>query len=82
MWIIREKYLSLITDLRMGEKPIEALQKERDDLLNELHSVYSGAPSTTYQAYKKAQEALQQFEEMTFSEKEIDAFLPKELRKA
>jgi hypothetical protein len=82
LWIIREKYLSLITDLRMGEKPIEALQKERDDLLNELHSVYSGAPSTTYQAYKKAQEALQQFEEMTFSEKEIDAFLPKELRKA
>ena len=31
LWIIREKYLSLITDLRMGEKPIETLQKERDE---------------------------------------------------
>jgi len=81
LWLIRERYLSLITDLRMGEKPIEILQKERDDLLEGLHSVYSGAPSTTYQAYRKAQEALKQLEDMTFSDAEIDAFLPKELKK-
>ena len=81
LWIIREKYLSLIADLRMGEKPIETLQKERDDLLEQLYSVYSGAPSTTYQAYKKAQEALKQFEDMKFSDEEINAFLPKELKK-
>jgi len=81
LWIIRERYLSLITDLRMGEKPIETLQRERDELLEELHSVYSGAPSTTYQAYKKAQEALKQLEDMTFSDEEIDAFLPKELQR-
>jgi hypothetical protein len=80
LWIIREKYLSLITDLRMGEKPIEVLQRERDDLLKELHTVYSGAPSTTYPAYKKAQEALKQLEDMTFSDAEIDAFLPKALK--
>ena len=53
----------------------------RDALLDDLHGVYSGAPSTTYQAYKKAQEALQQYEEMTFSDAEIDAWLPRELRK-
>ena len=35
LWIIREKYLSLITDLRMGEKPIESLQEERDNLLTD-----------------------------------------------
>ena len=81
LWVIREKYLSLITDLRMREKPIETLLQERDDLLNELHSVYSGAPPTTYQAYKKAQEALKKLEDMTFSDEEIDAFLPKELKK-
>ena len=80
LWIIREKYLSLITDLRMDEKPIETLQKERDELLEALHSVYSGAPSTTYKAYRKAQKALKQLEDMTFSEKEIDAFLPRELK--
>lgn len=81
LWMIREKYLSLITDLRMGENPIESLQKERDDLLEDLHAIYTGAPSTTYQAYKKAQEALKQLEDMTFSDDEIDAFLPKELKK-
>ena len=64
----------------MGEKPIETLQKERDIFLEQLYSVYSGAPSTTYQAYKKAQEALKQLEDMTFSDEEIDAFLPKELK--
>lgn len=82
LWIVREKYLSLITDLRMGEKPIEALQTERDELLEKLHSVYSGAPSTTYKAYRKAQEALQKHEDLTFSDQEIDAFLPKELKKS
>lgn len=82
LWIIREKYLSLITDLRMEEKLIESLQEERDTLLQELHTVYSGAPSTTYAAYRKAQEALQKLEDMTFSDDEIDAFLPMELKRS
>lgn len=82
LWIIREKYLSLITDLNMGEKPIESLQRERDALLDELHAVYSAAPSTTYEAYQNAQEALQKLEDMTFSDAEIDMFLPNELKKA
>jgi len=82
LWLIREKYLSLITDLVMGEKPLETLQTERDILLDELHSVYGGVPSTISKAYKKAQEALKTSEDMTFSEEEIDAFLPKELKRA
>ncbi len=82
LWLIREQYLSLLTDLAMGEKPIESLQAERDHLVKQLHKVYSGAPSTTYAAYKKAQEALQRLEDMTFSDQEIDAFLPKELKRA
>ena len=81
IWLIREKYLSLITDLLIEEKPLESLQKERDVLVEELHSVYTGAPSTTFQAYKKAQEALKHNEDMTFSDAEIDAFLPKELKR-
>lgn len=81
LWIVREKYLSLIIDLRMGEKPNEELQQKRDKLLDELHSVYSVAPSTTFRAYRKAQEALQKLEDMTFSDEEIDAFLPKELKR-
>lgn len=82
LWLIREMYLSLITDLAMGEKPLEHLQAERDALLKQLHSIYAGAPGTTYQAYRKAQEALQKSEDMTFSDEEIDAFLPKSLKRA
>lgn len=81
LWLIREKYLSLIADLRMREKPLESLQKERDTLLEDLHSVYSGAPTTSYQAYRKAQQSLQKLEDMTFSDEEIDTFLPGKLKK-
>jgi len=82
LWLIREKYLSLLVDLAMREKPLEALQKQRDELVEQLHTVYSGAPSTTFQAYKKTQEALKQLEDMTFTDAEIDAFLPGELKRA
>lgn len=81
LWSIREKYLSLLVDLAMKEKSLEALQQQRDELVEQLHTVYSGAPSTTFQAYKKAREALKNLEEMTFTDTEIDAFLPIELRK-
>jgi SMODS and SLOG-associating 2TM effector domain family 4 len=81
LWLIREKYLSLLVDVAMREKPLESLQDHRDTLTEQLHRVYSGAPSTNLPAYKKAQEALQKLEDMTFSDAEIDAFLPRELKR-
>lgn len=82
LWLIREKYLSLITDLVMGAKPIEKLQEERDTLLKQLSSAYASGPPTTGDAYAKAQEALKLKEDLTFSESEIDAFLPSELKRS
>ena len=82
LWIIREKYLSLLTDLRMGTRTIDDMVSDRDRLLEELHGVYSVAPSTNKGAYTKAQEALKKLEDMTFADEEIDAFLPRELKKA
>jgi len=35
LWIIREQYLSLLVDLAMREKPIEALQSQRDALVEQ-----------------------------------------------
>lgn len=81
IWLIREKYLTLLTDLRAGHVSLDESRKVRDVLLTELHTVYAGAPSTNYKAYKKAQEALKKMEDMTFSDSEIDAFLPKELKR-
>ncbi len=81
LWLIREKYLSLLTDIKMRSKTQEELIAIRDELANELHSVYSGAPSTNLKAYRKAQDALKKLEDMTFSDSEINAFLPKELKR-
>lgn len=81
LWLIREKYLSLLTDLCRSAKNEDEISESRDLLLEELHSVYSGAPSTNYKAYSAAQEALQNLEDMTFSDEEIDAFLPRELKR-
>ena len=83
LWVIRERYISLIADLRMQTEPIEALIRRRDDLLDALQVVYSRAPSTNDQAYKRAQEALKRSEDMTFADdREVDAFLPVELKKS
>jgi hypothetical protein len=74
----RERFLSLLVDLAMKKKPLEALQEQRDKLIDdELHTVYSGAPSTTYKAYKKTQQALKQLEDMTFTDAESTCFCPR-----
>ncbi|WP_239496851.1 SLATT domain-containing protein [Cronobacter sakazakii] len=82
IWLIRERYLSLLTDLKMQVKNIEEILKERDALMLELSAIYTGAPSTNYKAYLMAQKALKELEDMTFSDEEIDKFLPAELKRS
>lgn len=82
LWLIRERYLSLLTDLRSETKSLTETESSRDELLASLHSLYSSAPSTTHKAYTQAQKALKYDEDMTFSDQEIDALLPSALRKS
>jgi len=82
IWLVREEYLSLIADLRSDQKTASEILKIRDDLLHKLHAAYVKAPPTNYKAYSKAQEALQKSEELTFSDSEIDALLPIDLRRS
>lgn len=79
---IRDKLLSLLIDLRIGNKKIEQFQQTRDELNEELVNAYRGAPKTINKAYQIASKALQQNEEFTFSESEIDKFLPESLRRS
>jgi len=81
LWIIREEYLSLLTDIRIGDVPLDILRERRDKLVKELHATYAGAPSTNYKAYRAAQKSLKQLEDMTFSDEEINSFLPEKLKK-
>lgn len=79
---IRESLLSLLVDIRIGNKPISDLQTVRDELNEKLINTYRGAPKTINKGYKKASEALQKNEEFTFTDPEIDKFLPESLRRS
>ncbi|HLO55480.1 MAG TPA: SLATT domain-containing protein [Saprospiraceae bacterium] len=78
---VREKLLSLLIDIRIGNKEISQLQQIRDELNERLVNTYRGAPKTINKAYAIASKALKQNEEFTFSDAEIDEFLPESLRK-
>lgn len=80
IWPIREDYLSLLTDILSGDAKPDVLRKRRDDLQATLAAIYRGAPHTAAGAYAEAQVALKQNEEYTFSDAEIDKFLPKALK--
>lgn len=80
LWVIRESYLSLLTDMRSNSLSLDKVQAKRDTLQNSLESIYQNAPRTIEQAYKLAQKALKVDEQMTFSNEEINKFLPNTLR--
>lgn len=80
LWLIREKYVNLISDLSEGRLSVTEAQAQRNLLQVETHKIYQEAPQTTNCAYRKAQKALKVNEDFTFSTDEIDRFLPKSLK--
>lgn len=81
LWNMRESYLSLLTDIKSGCVENDEIRKQRDILQEKLLDIYRGSPRTIAKAYKEATKALKKLEELTFSDVEIDAILPKALRK-
>lgn len=82
LWDIRESYLSILTDLHDGHIDLATGRQRRDDLQSRLATVYASAPRTSPDAYADASHGLKNQEELTFSDKEIDTFLPAVLRRA
>jgi len=80
LWNVRECYLSLLTDL--SRLPHEAAVERRDELQAMLAALYEGAPQTDGKAYKEAQRRLKEMEDMTFTDDEIDCFLPLSLKRS
>jgi len=80
LWSIRESYISLITDLMSGHISSTDAQARRDELQEKAYAIYSTAPRTSSCAFKRAQKGLKQNEEMTFTPREIDLFLPQAFR--
>lgn len=78
LWYVRERYIHLLADVKADPTGVDIKQR-RDELTDELKKIYDLAPDTSSKAYKAAQKALKVSEDMTFSDDEINAFLPKSL---
>jgi len=60
---------------------ISVAREKRDELQSKLVGIYAAAPRTTSKAYGIASNGLKNQEELTFSDEEIDKFLPAALRR-
>jgi hypothetical protein len=80
LWYIRERYVNLMADITNEQICNDEIVSKRTQLVEELKLIYRFAPETDSKSYEKARKALKINEELTFSDEEIDQFLPNELR--
>ncbi len=78
LWLIREEYISLLTDFCILTEA-EIITK-RDDLQKRTYELYKQSPKTDAKSYSDAQKALKTEEEQFFTEAELDKILPEHLR--
>lgn len=81
LWNVRESYLSLLTDHNGGLASPSDILERRDALQAALRAAHESAPRTSSEGYKRAQKALKINEDLTFSDEELDRFLPGPLRR-
>ena len=77
---IRDQYKILLAQTRLQSDSVENLLQKHSDLVNQTIAIYQDAPSTTDKAVSRAEEALKTQKDNTFSDDEIDLFLPNSLR--
>ena len=78
LWIVREEYLSVLTDF--DDLELEDIREKRNKLLLKTSEIYSDSPKTSSKSYTETQKALKEDEEQFFSEEELDLLLPPALR--
>ena len=79
LWIIREKYLSLLTDFSVLDET--SVRGKRDVLSEQLSAIYKCALPTSKKAYEKAQKQIKENEYQFFSTEELKNIFPEHLRK-
>lgn len=78
--VIRNELLLIISDLHRMRKSVTEISDKYEQIMEKLNDLYITAPSTTNKAVEKASEALNVNNEYTYTEEEIDKFLPVTLR--
>ncbi len=79
---IRDELITLILQIRMKKESPDVLFSKYEELTSRLHKIYAEAPAATDKAVEKARVALNVQKDNTFSDEEIDSYLPEALRKA
>lgn len=81
---VRDRYMCLIEEIMNDRGTYESLSFRRNSLQEEYSRIGKYAPCTTYDDYTNAQKSLgvngSNSEEFTWSNEEINRFLPTELR--
>lgn len=77
-WLIREDYISLLTDF--DDLQESQLTKMREELKLRVYELYKKYPKTDSKSYKQAQKALKNEDEQFFTAEEINKILPQHLR--
>ena len=79
--IVRNEITCLLTSIKLKEKSVSEPEEGYRKLVDKANEIYMAVPTTTDQAVKMAKDALQVTEDNTFSEEEIDSYLPPALKK-
>ncbi|RDW99816.1 SLATT domain-containing protein [Gardnerella vaginalis] len=78
---VRDQYKVLLTEIKLKVDSIENLLARYKELVEKTDAIYLEAPTTTDEAVGKASKALKIKKDNTFTDAEIDSFLPLSLRR-
>ena len=79
--IVRNEITCLITSIKLKSKSVIELEIEYKSLMSNANEIYKDAPQTTDKALNKAKKALKISKDNSFTDEEIDSYLPYNLRK-
>jgi len=80
LWLMREKHLNLLTDIKNEIFDFVTNSQKRDELTKELSNIYKEAPQTNNNDYDKASTALNGNQKPKTDDEEMINFLPKNLQ--
>ena len=81
LWDIRERLLILLIQIGVGEKEYDVLLSEYQIIQQDLKDIYDNSPTTLDKAVSLARKALKIDGDYTYTDEEIDSYLPAMCRK-
>lgn len=78
--VVRNDLLQVIADIHMKNGSVQDINESYQKIIQRLNSLYVIAPGTSNRAVKQASNALGKDKEYSYTDVEIDCFLPPALR--